>query len=809
MRDDASPSPPLASCRVVQLGSGLALDYCGKLFSDFGAEVIKVEPPGGDPARREPPLIESGTGRESAYAAWLNTNKRSIIADLAAAADIARVGALIASAQALIDARPLAAMAEDGLGHRTLAAANPALVISAISWFGESGPYAGFAGSDFVCRALAGLVKLIGPAEGPPIAINDRQAGIVGGLAAFIAGMAGLLAKDGGRRLATSIHEANVTLAEYQAGLGVGGGIPLERQGINRIAPTYPLGIYPCREGWIGVTVVTPVQWRAFCALLGLPDAADDPRFGTAVARLQHAQEFEAVFVPRFAEHSAAEWFALALERRLPFAIVPSIAELLAEPVHRARGSFVPVAIGQARFEAPILPQRLTVTPPAPGGVAPRAGAQDDAYRSPPEAAPAPAPRPARGLPLEGLRIVDLSMGWAGPLVTRQLGDLGAEVIKVEACQYPDWWRGVDNRPGYIEERLYEKRPPFLVMNRNKLGITLDLTRPEGASLAKRLVAGADAVVENYSRDVLAKLGLDYTALRAVKPDLVMVSMPAFGASGDWADARAYGSTLEHASGLPSLAGKADWPPTMSHLAYGDAIGGLNAAAALLVALCHRRRTGIGQHVDISQVECMLPLVAPGIIELSATGALAPRLGSRHPLYVPQGCFRCAGADEWVAVSVTSGAAWRALCGLIGRADLAGVDRFSCQDEIETALTAWTEPQSAETAMATLQAAGVAAGAVRSPFALGDEPHLVARGFWQWVDRPFSGRHAQPSAPYREGAAPYPVRHAAPTMGEHNRAVLAGILGLSEGEIARLEATGIIGAAAIPPAARRARAATG
>ncbi len=816
------PTPvkqPLAGYRVVELGTGASLAYCGKLFADFGAELLKIEPPGGDSGRGVPPLVDAGGGStESAYFAWLNTNKRSIIVDAGTSVGVARLRTLIAGADVLLDARPPAECRDGALAHRELRAARPALVIAALSWFGESGPYAGFAGTDFVCRALAGLVKLIGPASGPPVAINDHQACIIGGLTAFIPALAGLQARDGiGRRFAVSVHEANVTLAEYQAALGIGGGLPLERQGINRFAPTSPMGIYACREGWIGVTVVTPAQWRAFCTLLRMPEAAADPRFGTAIDRMRHADELETVFTPRFRERSAAEWFALALERRLPFAIVPSIPELVGEGVHRARGSFVPVEIGAVRFEAPILPQRLTRTPPTSGGRAPRAGADEvEGRRSPSrERAGAGAGEPA-GPPLAGVRIVDLSMGWAGPLVTRQMADLGAEVIKVEACQYPDWWRGVDNRPMFIEERLYEKRPPFLIMNRNKRGITLDLTTPEGVALLKRLVRRADAMVENYSRDVLPKLGLDYAALSLEKPDLVMVSMPAFGSSGAWADCRAYGSTLEHASGLPSVAGNPDWPPTMNHIAYGDAVGGLNAAAALVLGLLHRKRSGEGQHIDISQVECMLPLVAPWIIELSATGRVGPRLGNRHPLYVPQGCFQCAGADEWVAIAVITDEAWRALCRAIGRADLADDPAFattagrrSRQEEIEAIIAQWTRQRSADAAMSALQRAGIAAGTVRSPFELQADPHLVARGFWQQVDRPFSGAHAQPSAPYREDDAPYAVRRPAPTLGQDNHAVLADLLGLSKDEIAALGEKGIIGTEAIPPAQRRARASVG
>jgi crotonobetainyl-CoA:carnitine CoA-transferase CaiB-like acyl-CoA transferase len=529
--------------------------------------------------------------------------------------------------------------------------------------------------------------------------------------------------------------------------------------------------------------------------------------------RFAIADELEALFAPRLLERTAEEWFALALERRLPFVVVPDIATLLSSPAHRRRGSFGEVEIAGRRFEAPRLPHNLTLTPPRRGGAAPRAGSAEPAWRSA-KRPPLPCGKGA-GLPLAGVRVVDLSMGWAGPLATRQLADLGAEIIKVEACQYPDWWRGNDARPETLAQKLYEKAPIFQLVNRNKTGITLDLTSPEGASLLKRLVAGADAVVENYSREVLPKLGLGYPALRAAKPDLVMVSMPAFGADHDWADCRAYGSTLEQASGLPSVSGEENWPPLLNHIAYGDAVGGMNAAAALLIALAHRDRTGEGQHIDLSQVECMLPFVAPWIIEQSLTGRVGPRTGSRHPVHAPHNVFRCAGEDAWIFVAVTGDAEWHSLCRAIGRPDLALDERLRDASgrrrhlaEIEAAVAAWTAERQADAAMDALQRAGVAAGVLRSPFRLTEDPHLAARGFWQIVDRPFVGAHAQPSAPWREGDRPYPVRRPAPMLGEHTRETLARLLGLGAAELDALEKRGVIGTEAAPASGRKSRAAS-
>ncbi len=795
----------LAGLRAVEVGSSVAAGYCGKLFADFAAEVVKVEPPGGDPLRQAWPKVRLDDGsEESGLAAWLNTNKRSVIAG---PDDDASLSALVGRADVLIDAR---GGRDAASRHDALRRDNPGLTIVSISWFGESGPYAGFAGAENVVRALAGLGRLTGPAEGPPELLCEAQAGIVGGLTAFSAALAARLSEETGRRFEISLHEASAVLAEYEGSVArATPDAPERRRGRNRFRPTFPLGIYPCREGWIGVTIITPDQWRGFCDLLGMPEQAADPRFGTNIGRFEHADELELVYAGRFAARTAAEWFELGRARRLPMVVVPDVPTLLAQPVHRDRGAFGTVRIGSAAFEAPGVPHKLALGSPLAGGVAPRAGDHAAAWQ---DATPRPGPAAQRtavpgNRPLAGVRVVDLTMGWAGPLATRQMADLGADVIKVEACAYPDWWRGVDHSEENVRGRLYEKVLGFNIMNRNKRGVAIDLASPEGVLLLKRLAATADAVIENYSHEVLPKLGLDYAALRVANPSLVMVSMPAFGA-GEWRDIRAYGSTLEQASGLPSVSGPPGAPPTLNQLAYGDPIGGLNGAAALLLGLMHRKRTGQGQHVDLSQVHGMIPLLAPWIIEHGITGRVT-RTGNRHPALAPHGCFRCQGADAWIALAVTEDAQWPALCRVIGREDLAALGaaaaRRDAEDEIESAITAWTGTMGAEDAMARLQDAGVPAGAVRSPGELYDDAHLLARTAWQQVDRAWLGRHVQPSAAFREEGRPYPILSPAPTMGQHNEAVFGTDLGLPAADLAALAREGVIGDVVIPAGSRKKR----
>ena len=391
-------------------------------------------------------------------------------------------------------------------------------------------------------------------------------------------------------------------------------------------------------------------------------------------------------------------------------------------------------------------------------------------------------------------------MGWSGPLAARYCADLGAEVIKVEACQYPDWWRGWEKTKEWVEERRYEKLPSFNSMNRNKLGITLDLTRKEGADLLKRLVKDADAVIENNTSTVLPKLGLDYPHLKEVNPEIIMISMPAFGMASPWSHHRAYGSTVEQASGLPHLNGRAEWPPTQQHVALGDPVAGINAAVGLLIALYHKQQTGEGQFIDFSQVESVLPLGAHGIIEQSMNGRSWPRLGSRHPECAPHGVYRCDGEESWLAVTCFTDRQWQAFAVAIGREDLPGDARFrdsgkrkDNEDALDEVIAAWTIERSAQEAMSVLQGSAVPAGVVTSTQNLLDDEHLQARGFFEWAKGVHADLRLYPLPAFRMSGERQGVRWPAPMLGEHNDTVLKGKLGLSEVEMHILADKQIIG----------------
>ncbi|UVO30667.1 CoA transferase [Bradyrhizobium arachidis] len=794
----------LSHLRVVEIGSSAATSYCARLFADFGADVQKVEPPAGDPIRHYAPLTPKG---QSAWFAFLNFNKSSTIIDPAASDAVTRLTAMIEDCDILVDGREIDPANCPSIDIAAIRQRRSNLIYLEASWFGREGPYAGFAATDATIRALAGLIKLVGPAEGPPLHAPDFQTGILGGLWGFIAAASSAVARmkgEAGRSWSVSIFESSLAISEYLMFEASARGEVMRRIGINRFWPVFPGGVYETKNGWLGVTTFTPAQWHAFCDMLGLSELRDSPALVLSEERLQYIEMIERQFVPRLKARTAQEWFAEGLKRKIPIVPVPNLSDLLLDTEKKERGAIVPIVLGREEGMTVGSMQRLTLTPPRRGGKVPALGEQQSVADIPKQLSLA-ASRSSTCIdagrqPLRGIRIIDFTMGWAGPLCTRTLADLGAEVIKIESTKYPDWWRGVDRRPAYVDAQMYEKSQAFCIMNRNKRGITLDLTRPQGLALAKRLLAEADVVVDNYSVDVLPKLGLGYDVLRTLNPRLVMLSMSAFGANSLYRDCRAYGSTLEQASGLPIVVGNPDGPPVMSHVAFGDAVGGLNGCAAVLVALIHARNTGLGQFIDLAQIECMMPFAAPWITVQSIGGRPPPKYGSRHPQFVPHGCFRCSGEDSWVMLAAIDEKMWQRLAILIGRPDwaidasLQSAEARRCiEDEIERAIEAWTLTHDADQAMSKLQAGRVAAGVARQPSDLLRDPHLGSRAFLQEVERAFIGVHPQPSMPIRDSSGPFAIRTAAPTLGEHNSEILSGLLGLSGTEIAQLASAGIIG----------------
>ena len=411
------------------------------------------------------------------------------------------------------------------------------------------------------------------------------------------------------------------------------------------------------------------------------------------------------------------------------------------------------------------------------------------------------------GLPLDGIRILDLTMVWAGPSATRLLADMGAEVIKVESARSWDMLRSLHflsgSPPGWYDKAAY-----FNHNNRNKYGITLDLQCVRGRELALQLVAKSDIVFENYRADVIGKLGLDYADLRAAKQNIILVSMPSHGKSGPEKGNVAYGTNVEQLAGLASLSGYPGMGPHKSPIAYGDPNAGAIAAAAALAALIHRRETGEGQHIEVAQWEAMIGNVGEFVLGWQMHVAAAPdadidawseeqRIGNRHRSCV-QGVYACATEDEWVAVSVGSDAEFAALCGVIGQPELARDARFADvvsrrhhHDVFDAIVAAWTRTRSQDDAARELQAAGVSAAPVLKIQRLMQDDNLRTRGFWETVAHPAAGEWDIEGPVWRMSRTPGHVRMPAPMFGQHTEWVLGELLGLSAEEIAALEAEGV------------------
>lgn len=796
---------------VIDLAGTVASATCGKLFADFGARVVNLEPPEGHLTRRLEPRKPGTPGAEaSALHALLSPNKESVVVDANAVAAREAISPWLAAADVvLVDG--------DATGWPSIRGTTPGgsgAVVCTFSWYGTTGPLAGLPGSDASVRAMSGQVYVTGPVEGPPILPAGYQAQVLGGVTGFVAIMERLVGRlasgmSGPAAVDVSLLDASLCLMETgAAGAALRIGQP-RRLGINRFAPTYPMGIFEAQKGWLGVSVLTPEQWHAFCDLLGLNELAHIPEYQVTLGRLADADAIAGAIAPIIRQRPAEQWFHEGQARRIPLALVPTLDELFESEQMRALGAFRTVSHpDMGDFEVPGAPFRLRGTPAYSDGRVARLGehaapAADARRESPRSAAQSPraALRADDARPgfLRGLRVLDLSMGWAGPLAARHLADAGADVIKIESRANFDWWRGWEATAESLAAHAHEKAVAFNVMNRNKYGITLDLAHPRGREIFLALVAGADALVENYSAGVLPKLGLGWPVLHRHNPGLVMLSMPPFGAGGPWHHYRAYGSTVEQASGLPHLQGGPGDPPVMEHVAIGDPVAGVYGAAALLTALCHQQRTGEGQLVDLSQVEAVTTLGLHGIAHHALLGGAPPRTGNRHPEFAPQGVYRCAGEDEWLMLCVDSDAAWRSLVEIIGNGQLDDVGlasvegRRDAHDEIDAAISHWSATREKRQAAGLLLGRGIIAAPVLTSTELLDEPQLAARDFWQPLERAYVGEFPHPKAPYCFDGGRLSIGWPAPTFGEHTREVLAGILGLDGTELDGLEDEGVIG----------------
>jgi benzylsuccinate CoA-transferase BbsF subunit len=385
---------------------------------------------------------------------------------------------------------------------------------------------------------------------------------------------------------------------------------------------------------------------------------------------------------------------------------------------------------------------------------------------------------------LSAVRILDFTWVLAGPYATRILADFGAEVIKVQPLLPP-------------EEDAFG-RGYYNTWNRGKRGITLDLNRAEGVALAKRLVEVSDAVIENFSPRVMANFGLDYANLTKIKPDLIMLSLSAMGSLGPWRDFTGFGPTIQAFSGLTYLTAFPGGPPLGTGTAYADHVAGLFACLALLGALEHRRRTGEGQHVDVSALEAMVNLLGEAVLECELTGKGPVPSGNSSDEAAPQGVYPCRD-DRWCAIAVSGEDEWQGFCKALGNPPWSREKRFSTalvrrksRAALDSLMSGWTQEHTAAEVMAALQGQGVAAGVVQDAADLARDPQLRERGFFVELEHPETGVKAADASPIHLSETPARYARAAPRPGQDNRYVYGELLGLGEAEIAGLKEQGVI-----------------
>ena len=413
------------------------------------------------------------------------------------------------------------------------------------------------------------------------------------------------------------------------------------------------------------------------------------------------------------------------------------------------------------------------------------------------------------GGPLQGVRIVEMGQLIAIPFAMKLLGDMGAQVIRLESTRRLESYRSDSVYQNEIHGEFWNRGANFYEQNRNKLGITLDLGRPEGLDILRRLIAVSDVFAENFTPRVIRNFGLEFGDLCRIRPDIIMVSSTGYGFEGPWANFGATGPATEGASGLAYATGYPGGPPVMAEIPYVDYTAGEHTVFAVMTALMNRLRTGRGQFIDVSQAQTAAVTIPEVLLDYAANGRAPERIGNADPVMAPHGCYPCRGEDRWIAIAVADDSEWQGLCRVLGRPELAEDPRLSGtlarwenREEIDRLLEAETVGWDSQELMNALQAEGVPAGAVLDSKDLLFNPHLKERGFYEVVRHhpstdmpplPYAGR------PWKLSETPAVTPRAAPVMGEHNEYVFGELLGMSGDEVTDLERQGVIGYAPDDP----------
>jgi crotonobetainyl-CoA:carnitine CoA-transferase CaiB-like acyl-CoA transferase len=784
----------LSPYRVLDLTSGRA-DLGPMILADLGAEVVKVEPPGGAPSRED-------ALRFAAY----NRNKRSVTLDLETADGRAALLDLARGADFLFEDAGPGEMAARGLGWEQLREMNPRLVYVATTPFGQDGPYSGHAATDLTLAAVGGMMALNGDADRPPVRVSVPQTWHHAAAESAVGAMVAhhLRERTGVGRFVDVSVQAAVFWTGLQAMIAAAiQGKDMERAGtaLQLGTLTLPL-VYPCADGEVvmignGPTLVPVVPWMVADGVVPESWVTDEDWATYDMKVLQGLplnHDYEEVMA-RLADWTRKFTKQELLERGLAngvtIAPVATIPELLDFNHLRERDYWRDLEVRPGvTVRGPGAFVRASGKPIARERGVPAAGEANGGIEA---RAPRAAAAPRAGLPFEGLKVADFSWIGVGPITGKYLADHGAEVIRIETANPPDRLRVA----GPFKDGVFgPNRSQFYgAFNTSKRSIALNLKTPEAQEIARKLIAWADVVLESFTPGTMASLGLSYADAKRINPGVIYASTCLMGQTGPAAPLAGYGYHAAAICGFYEVTGWPDRPPSGPFTAYTDTIAPRFLAAAVMAALDHRARTGEGQYIDQSQMESSLYFLAPEILDYQVSGRVPRRMGNEDPAMAPHGTYPAAGEDEWIAIAIEDDAQWRALVSLLGEpawaADPAcatAAGRLANRTAIDGHLARWTAGQDQHEAMARLQAAAIPAGAVQRSSDHLRDPQLAHRRFFHPLEHgemgtvPYEGHQSRVSG-YESGP-----RSAAPCLGEHSMEVLLDVLGLGEDDVARLAA---------------------
>ena len=792
------PQSALGHLKVVDL-AGPEAQGLGRLLADLGADVVLVEPPGGSPGRRFRPRAAPDPDVSLHFLNY-NTNKRSLILDLETRAGRTEMRALLREADVLIESFQPGYLESIGLDSGRIRRINPRLVVTSITPFGSSGPHRGYLGGELVVQAMGGLMYMQGDPDMPPCAVPAEHAFQLACHHAAYSTLAALAERrrsGRGQLVDVSVQEVVAHLLFNISRYALTRDIASRTNNDLAIAPN---NYYPCQDGRVCLCVFYDRHWDVLVEWMG-DDALSDPAFREAAFRRANpdiVDQFVAPFVERF---KAQEMLDECERRHLAASPFNTLRDLAESPHAKERGFYVESERpGMSAFRMPGAPYRFSLTPwsvrrPAPE---PDDARTDDARteglphgwaRSAPRTASPPRRRRA-AMPLEGIRVVDFTRVWAGPLTTRYLAELGAQVIKIEHRDYVDLGR----------QRGLASGPMFAELNRSKACITLNFRDPAGADLVRRLVAVSDVVVDNFAAGVLRRRDLGYEDLRQVKPDVIVLSMPGYGFTGPYSRYVAYGQNLMSYSGLSYLWGHPESAfDTRPKIHYTDFVSGAAAATAITAALEYRAETGRGQFIEMDQSEALAATLGVPLLHYFINDETWEPSGNASLNAAPHGCYPCRGEEEWCVIECWDESQWTSLCKAIGDPDLADDPEFATLEArlrnraaLNERVAGFTRARTSYQVMRALQAAGVPAGVVQSSERMYYDMHMRHRGFIEEVRHDNVGSVEHPAVPVKLSATPGSVRHGMTVMGTANQRIYGDLLGNTPERVQELGRAGAI-----------------